>query len=81
MILVWPEEVGVRMDHLIEYSSNRERRRISVAEGEVAALPKIGTVLHCYQIFPALVAMEELAVACRPDVTPISAVLLVLAWR
>lgn len=81
MILVWPEEVGVTVDYLIEHSSNRERRRIWVGEGEVAALPKIGTVLHCYQVFRVLVAMEESAVACRSDVTPISAVLFVLAWR
>lgn len=81
MILVWLEEVGVMVDHLIEHSLDRERRRIWVAEGEVAVLRKIGTVLHCYQIFPALVATEESAVAGRFDVTPTSAVLLVLAWR
>ena len=52
-----------------------------VGEGEVAGLLEIGNAVSCYPTFPALVAMEELAVARYSAVTPISVVGSVLAWQ
>ena len=79
-ILVWPEEEGVAVGHVLAHSMDHVRRMtLVVEEEEVAVLLEI--VLHCYRTFPALVATAESAVVHRSAVTPSSAAVFVLAWR
>ena len=78
-ILVWPEEEGVAVGHVLAHSMDDVRRMTLVVEEEVAVLLEI--VLHCYRTFPALVATAESAGVHRSAVTPSSAAVFVLAWR